>query len=242
MIDRETLSTDRKEKIISRNLTHEGLTMNFQRIVRAAMSGTLLLATTATAAEQPSSPKPSSLKSSSSQPASLLASPKAPTVKKMELQKKQFGDMQPLHTYGDIYLAGQPTPEDLTLLKQEGFKTIITLRKPNEVSWDEAATVTQHGMKFVEVPFQDPAELKPEVFDQVLKVLRDKERGPTVLHCASSNRVGAIWYAYRVLDGKLAPEAALREAKIVGLRTPDYFERAQAYVVQVRSREPTQKP
>lgn len=167
-------------------------------------------------------------------PARAVTPPQALVVKKMELQKKQLGDMQPVHAFGDIYLAGQPSPEDLMLLKRTGIKTIITLRKTNEISWDEAAAVTQQDMKYVEAPFQSPEELKPEVFDKVLKVLRDKKRGPTVLHCASSNRVGAIWYAYRVLDDKLSPEAALEEAKIVGLRTQGYFVQAQAYVLQVK--------
>lgn len=167
-------------------------------------------------------------------PARAVTPPQAPTVKKMVLQKKQLGDMRPVHAFGDIYLAGQPTPEDLTLLKQTGIKTIITLRKSNEISWDEATAVTQQGMKYVEAPFQTPEELKPEVFDKVLKVFRDKKRGPTVLHCASSNRVGAIWFAYRVLDDKLSPEAALEEAKIVGLRTPDYLVQAEAYVAKVK--------
>ncbi len=157
----------------------------------------------------------------------------------MELQKKPLGDMQPVHVLGDVYLAGQPTPADLPLFREHGIKTVITLRKTAEVPWDEAAAVTKLGMKYVQVPFQDPSELRPEVFEKVLKVLRDKKRGPTVLHCGSANRVGAIWYAYRVLDDKLTPEAALQEAKVVGLRTPAYFEKAQAYVKKVQSQPPS---
>ncbi len=211
--------------------------MNFQQTVWTAMCGTLFMATTAFA-EPAASPQATSPQASSPR----ASSPKALTVKKMELQKKPLGDIQPIHVLGDIYLAGQPTPEDLLLLKQEGIKTIITLRKSSEISWDEATAVTQQGMKFVEVPFQAPEELKPEIFDKVLKVFRDKKRGPTVLHCASSNRVGAIWYAYRVLDGKLTPEAALKEAKIVGLRTQGYLDQAQVYVEKIQSQEPTKKP
>ena len=169
------------------------------------------------------------------QPTKLATKTAKEKVTKMKLEKKEIGGIQPLHAFGDIYLAGHPTPEDLLLLKQEGVKTIITLCKRDEIPWDESVAVTQLDMKFFQVPFQSPAELKPEVFDQVLKVLRDKKRGPTVLHCASSNRVGAIWFAYRVLDGKLSPEAALEESKTVGLRTPAYLEVAQTYVQKVQS-------
>jgi len=161
-----------------------------------------------------------------------------PAIKKSELQKKNLGEMRPMHALGDVYLAGQPTPADLAIFKQQGIKTVITLRKAHEIPWDEAAAVKQLDMKFVRVPFQQPAELKPQVFDKVLKMLRDKKRGPTVLHCGSANRVGAIWYAHRILDGKLSPEAALKEAKVVGLRTPALLERAKAYVEQAKNQPP----
>ena len=160
----------------------------------------------------------------------------SPPVEKMELQKKQLGAIRPVHALGDVYLAGQPSPEDLRLLKEQGIKTIITLRKSKDRDWDEAAAVKQHGMTFVEAPFQGADELKPEVFDQVRKVLCDKKRGPTVLHCGSANRVGAVWYAHRVLDAKLSPEAAMKEAKVVGLRTQAYLEKAQAYVLDEQSK------
>lgn len=165
-----------------------------------------------------------------------------PPAKQTALQKKKLGSMRPVHSLGDLYLAGQPQPEDFAILQQAGIKTIITLRKQKEVPWDEAAVAQQHGMKFVEVPFGGPDELKPEVFGKVLKILRDKKRGPTVLHCGSANRVGAIWYTYRVLDGKQSPEAALEEAKVVGLRTPGYLEKAKQYVAQQAKQDQAVKP
>lgn len=156
----------------------------------------------------------------------------APESPESKLEEKQLGKIRPVHAVGDIYLAGQPAPEDLPLLKSAGIKTVITLRKPNEVPWDEAAAVQQQGMKYVSVPFQGADELKPQLFDQLLKELRDKQNGPILFHCGSANRVGAIWYAHRVLQDDIAPEAALKEAKTVGLRTPAYLERAQLYVQQ----------
>jgi len=162
--------------------------------------------------------------------------------KKEALAKKSLGDIKQVHALGDIYLTGQPSVEDLRVLKKQGIETIITLRMPGEVPWDEAAAVKKEGMKFVSVPFQGPDELKPKVFDEVLKILRDKKkRGPTVLHCGSANRVGALWYAHRVLEGKLSPEAALKEAKTVGLRTPAYLDKAQEYVEAQQSQTPREK-
>jgi len=157
--------------------------------------------------------------------------------KNERLKERKLGSTEPVHALGDIYLAGQPSPEDLKVLKAEGIKTIISLRHKKELTWDEANAVKQNGMKFVHAPFSGADQLKPEIFDKVLKILRDKKRGPMVLHCGSSNRVGAIWYAYRVLDGKLSPDEAMKEAKKVGLRTPAYLDRAQEYVKEVQKAE-----
>lgn len=173
---------------------------------------------------------PPAVSSPTEQPATSTDKPK------LELQKKTLGQMRPVHALGDIYLAGQPSPADLDLLKQAGIETIISVRNPKEVPWDEAAEVSKRGMKFVEVPFQGADQLKPAVFDKLRKTLLDEKRGPTVFHCGSANRVGAVWYAHRVLDDDLSPQAALEEAKIVGLRTPAYFERAQQYIAQEQAK------
>ncbi len=164
-----------------------------------------------------------------------------PQEKKMVLKKHTIGNIRPLHVWNDIYLAGQPTPDDLTRLKVRGIKTIINLRRTQELSWDQASLVKQLGMRYVHIPFQGPRQLNPEVFDKVLQVLRDKKRRPLMLHCASANRVGAIWYAYRVLDGQLSPEAARKEAQAVGLHTPEYLLKAQAYVESVQQAEAASK-
>jgi len=156
---------------------------------------------------------------------------------KVRLKESKLGDTKPVHAFGNLYLAGQPAPEDLPLLKAEGIKTVISLRHKKELAWDEASAVERSGMKFVPIPFGAAQQLKPEVFDKVLSILRDQRQGPMVLHCGSANRVGAIWYAYRVLDGKLSPEAAKKEAQKVGLRTPAYLDRAKEYVEAVQKAE-----
>jgi len=156
---------------------------------------------------------------------------------KTRLKEIKLGETEPVHAFGNLYLAGQPSPEDLPLLQTEGIKTIISLRHKKELAWDEASAVEQSGMKFVHVPFAGAQQLKSEVFDKVLKILRDKKQGPVVLHCGSANRVGAIWYAYRVLDGQLSPDAAKKEAQKVGLRTPAFLDRAKEYVEAVQKAE-----
>ncbi|TWU29989.1 beta-lactamase hydrolase domain-containing protein [Bythopirellula polymerisocia] len=156
-----------------------------------------------------------------------------------QLEKCELGHATPVHRFGKVYLAGQPTEEDLLELKADGMRTIINLRPDKELPWNEGAAVKRAGMKYVHVPFRGEEQLTSTVFDQVLGALRDEESGTTLLHCGSANRVGAIWYAHRVLDDELDPVTAELEAKQVGLRDAAYLEKAKEYVeTQNRKKQP----
>lgn len=147
-----------------------------------------------------------------------------------QLEECDLGHIKQVHRYGNVYLAGQPTEDDLSQFQADGMKTVISLRLKDEIPWDEGAAVERAGMQFVHVPFRGERQLTNKVFDKVLSVLRDQESGPTLLHCGSANRVGAMWYAHRVLDDKLNPVQAELEAKQVGLRDAAYLEKAKQYV------------
>lgn len=163
----------------------------------------------------------------------LVAKPilETPVVEPDGLHATSLGEITPVHKLDEIYLAGQPTEQDIAVLKENGFKTIISLRKSEEVSWDEADAIEKQGIQFVHVPFQGEGELTPEVFDKVLKTLCDKEQQPLLLHCGSANRVSALWYAHRVLNGNLNHEEAQAEARTAGLRNEAYLDKAREYVL-----------
>jgi len=141
-----------------------------------------------------------------------------------------LGQAAPVHRFQKIYLAGQPGQEDWQALKAAGFRKIINLRQPDEIPWDEATAVAQAGMDYVALPFRGPEQLTDQVFERALNELRDPADGMILLHCATSNRVGAIWYAQRVLADGIPAAQAEEEARQVGLHTPAYLERARQYI------------
>lgn len=151
------------------------------------------------------------------------------------LEPSECGTIVRLHELGGVLLASQPKPADFALArKQEGVKTVINLRHPVEImDFDEQKIVEEEGMRYVNVPFDGPDELTDEVFDAVRDLLESAER-PILLHCSSANRVAATWLPYRVLDGGLTYVEALAEAKTVGLKSPDYEQRARDYIEQRR--------
>ena len=154
---------------------------------------------------------------------------------KPQLEPAALGSTENVHRFGDIWLASQPGKDDLEIAKELPIRTVVNLRKKNEVDWDEEAAVRALGMLYQGIPFQTPEELTDAVFDAARRALTDKENAPLLLHCASANRVGTIWLAHRVLDDGLAYEAALREAEAVGLKNPAFRDRAKEYIARSRN-------
>jgi len=148
------------------------------------------------------------------------------------LEPYQCGSVQRLHTYKGIFLASQPAPEDFDQAKRGGIKTVINLRHPAEQKdFDERQRVTVLGLAYHNPAWDGPDELTDAKIDEVRNLLRTSER-PILLHCSSANRVGAIWIAYRTLDDGATLEAAVAEAKTIGIKSPDYERIAKDYVVR----------
>ncbi len=59
----------------------------------------------------------------------------------------------------------------------------------------------------------------PEIVSKFRDILADSANRPILVHCASSNRVGAMWYIHQVLDNGESESSALEEAKKIGLRS-----------------------
>ena len=164
---------------------------------------------------------------------SLLAACTHTTPAKVaQLEHYTCGSMQRLHTIDGIYLGSQPAQADLTQAKEAGIKTVVSLRHTAEVKdWDEAAWVREQGLLWIQIPWNGPEQLTDESFDRSRDTLRSAEK-PMLVHCGSGNRVGAVWIAFRVLDEGVALEAAVTEAKTIGLKTPEFETKARDYVAR----------
>jgi uncharacterized protein (TIGR01244 family) len=149
------------------------------------------------------------------------------------LRPAELGATRNVHVIDDIYLAAQPGADDLRIAREHGIRTILNLRKPEELPFDERAAAAELGLTYVHVPWNGPEELTDEVFAQGRELLNTMER-PVLFHCGSANRVGAMWIPWRVLDGGLTVDEALAEAKTIGLGTAEYEAKALDYVQRKR--------
>jgi uncharacterized protein (TIGR01244 family) len=151
-----------------------------------------------------------------------------------KLEPYTCGTIQRLNTYAGIFLASQPAAEDFRQAQKGGVKTVVNLRPESEIKdFDEPKLIAELGLAYVNIPFAAPDELSDAVFARARETL-DKAERPILLHCHSGNRVGAIWLAWRALDGGLDYEAALAEARTVGLKAPALEAKARDYIERQR--------
>jgi len=126
---------------------------------------------------------------------------------------------------GRFFFSAQPTPDGLRELANRGVVKVINLRRDSEmvdrVEFDEAAVVDALGMTYVHMTF--PSEGRDEWLEGFITELGET-RGPVLIHCASSNRAGAVWGRYlRVKRGFSADDALLR-AKAAGVGSESLIE------------------
>ena len=117
-----------------------------------------------------------------------------------------------------LAVAGQPSPDALARLGQMGFRTVVNLRSVAEGPADEQGVVEAQGLRYVSIP------ILPDTFSladvaAVEKILDDPKAAPVLLHCASSNRVGATWAVIQARKGKSLAEAEMA-GRAAGMRSP----------------------
>lgn len=132
---------------------------------------------------------------------------------------------------GKVYFAAQPTEQDLKTFAAMGVKTIVNLRRPEEMAgldFNEAEKAAELGMTYINVPMG--RELPPDAaLETVFDAIDAADDAPVLVHCASSNRVGTLWSLYRAERGGLSPDEAIEEGLAAGMRS-------EAFVEEVKQR------
>jgi uncharacterized protein (TIGR01244 family) len=122
--------------------------------------------------------------------------------------------------------AGRPTADGLAALKAQGFRTVVDLSTSAEpgVAGEKGAVEAQ-GLRYVSVPVS-PSTFSAADVDAVKAVLDDAAAGPVLVHCASANRVGAVWAVIQARSG-MPIDDAIADGKRVGLASASMTEAAR---------------
>ena len=136
-----------------------------------------------------------------------------------------------LQVNNEFCTGGQPRIEHFAKLKADGVKAVLNLRQPTEHrAEEEAAAVAKAGLKYFNIPVEYRAPTDAQV-DEFLKITDDPANRPMFIHCTAAIRVGAFWMIRRVVRDGMSIDAALEEAKKVGLTNAPHLEEfARAYM------------
>lgn len=91
-----------------------------------------------------------------------------------------------------VWVAGQPSEDELNALPQDGFSAVINLRPTSEWEFDETAVVKAAGMDYYLLPIAGAADITVDNAQKLQQLLQQVGEARTLLHCASANRIGAL--------------------------------------------------
>jgi uncharacterized protein (TIGR01244 family) len=121
-----------------------------------------------------------------------------------------------------IFFAGQPDEEALKQFAGFGVKTVVNLRGDRELAdldFHEKPFLEKTGMKYVQAPM-DSEIPDASTLRKIMDALDSAKDAPVLLHCADSNRAGAIWALYAGQGNNLTFEEAIAEGKAAGMSNP----------------------
>ncbi len=113
-------------------------------------------------------------------------------VTSLKVDLKQVVQLGTVSPVDGITAAGQPDKAALEVFTDAGYATVIDMRAEDEDrGFEEAAFVEELGMHYVAFPIDSEDDVS---FDKArqLEELLQQYPGPVLVHCASSNRVGAL--------------------------------------------------
>ena len=106
-----------------------------------------------------------------------------------------------------ITTSGQPDQAALQELAKSGYAAVIDLRGPAEDrGFDEKNAVEGLGMNYISLPINGAGGITYENASLLDEALSSVD-GPVLLHCATSNRVGALLSLREHMHGASAEKA-----------------------------------
>ncbi|MGJ8670884.1 MAG: hypothetical protein ACSHXK_15465 [Oceanococcus sp.] len=106
-----------------------------------------------------------------------------------------------------LLCAGQPDEAGFRAAAQAGVKAVLNLRPDAEMVWDEAALLGELGVEYLQIPISSAEDLSQDNARILNQWLAQRQDETVLIHCASSNRVGALLALGAALEGSTNEEA-----------------------------------
>lgn len=117
----------------------------------------------------------------------------------------------------ELTIAGQLTSEQLQKIAQEGFKSVLNLRSPDEDGFldSEQQQAEALGLYYINIPVKVEA-INHEIAAQVLKQI-DELSKPALVHCNSAMRAAAMVLMHIATRQGVSLKQAFNQAEQLGL-------------------------
>jgi uncharacterized protein (TIGR01244 family) len=115
-----------------------------------------------------------------------------------------------------VLVGGQPTEEQFRALARLGYGTVVNLRAPGEPGNTDPQLMESLGMDYITLPISGPDSLSEENARELAAILGTAD-SPVVVHCASGNRVGALFALKAFYADGESPEASLALGRRAGM-------------------------
>jgi uncharacterized protein (TIGR01244 family) len=116
--------------------------------------------------------------------------------------------------------SGRLQASDMAALKRAGIREVIDLSVDSETpDFDEAAAMRAADIRYRNLPIHGSQDLTRANVAQFDQWLIDAGDQPTLVHCASSNRVGALIALRAALIDGQPVDAAVAEGRRWGLKS-----------------------
>lgn len=117
----------------------------------------------------------------------------------------------------DLAIAGQLTSDQLQQITQQGYKSVVNLRSPDEEGFlsNEQQEIEALGLYYINVPIKVEG-INDRVAAQVLQKI-DELSKPTLVHCNNSMRSAAIALMHIATHQGVSLGQAFTQAEQLGL-------------------------
>ncbi len=117
----------------------------------------------------------------------------------------------------ELSIAGQIFPEELKQLADDGYKSVLNLRSPDEQGFQDSEQLYTQllGLHYANLPTK-LTEINPQIARQVFQKIAEMPK-PTLIHCDSAVRAIAMVLMYIATKQGMSLEEAFQQAENLGL-------------------------
>lgn len=152
-------------------------------------------------------------------------------------KKEDLPNFHEVHPY--LYRSGEPTEAGMKKLKEMGVKTVIDLRAPSEMHFDEDKVAKELGLKYIRLVMTSAPPTEKQV-DTLLSTIKeakeDNSKGSVLVHCAhGSDRTGCMIGIWRVTQEDWDYDTAYKEMRKYWF-TPKFTRLADSVKVRAKTK------